>query len=377
MPEHNIWRGVIPSPALSDSQNIATMAQSRHQLLKEHLSAPSKPLRPILTSLNGDNSWLMSFPRPAEEKTSTGKAYYHVVFEPWLKGPTSMYSSWMVHITLSSPPELSDADAIEAVAREIEDAAVTHKPPPLQDGSVQGGRNGMVDAILLGFHFLDHLHEPTLRSFSGDIPIIAVPKAADIVRGLNHFKTIRTIQDLDSSAKSWRTPELHPGDPLPTWLTPIRLSGHHILNFCLATTWTHTVNGEEIHEVIFSSPHGTRLDEGPLNAFLNAEPKTEKLAMLHGLKESHSAGSQTTLGAKGGLALFRKVGGVKHWIPTHSSKLWYNGIIMRLTWTNDTWRTLEWALEEEHKESPDSRDARDLERPNLHEVANGESTVLT
>lgn len=127
------------------------------------------------------------------------------------------------------------------------------------------------------------------------------------------FHNVVLIHDLPASATSWRDLALHPGGGLPRWITPIRLSGHSELNFCLAIVWTHVDGaGAEIHEALLNSPHGTRLDSGPLQAFLDAEPATKKLAMLHGLKESHTFGYKTTLGAKGGLALYRRIGEAKY-----------------------------------------------------------------
>lgn len=352
------------------------MSERRRRVLQAQLSSADKQPRPVLTSLNGDNSWLMSFPRPETERAAAGKVFYHVVFEPWLKGPTSILSSWFISISLSSSPGIPDAEAVKGVVREIEDAAAIHLPQS-GDASAKAPKeesdSGGIDAILLGFHFADHIHEATLRTFSKDIPVIATPEAANTVRPWGHFETIKLIKDLEPSTKSWRTPELHPGEPLPSWLTPIRLPGFSVINFCLAIVWTHPTDDEgEVHEVILSSPHGTRF-EGSLETFRNAEPKTKILAMLHGLKESHTFGSLTTLGAKGGLEIYRKVGGVKYWLLTHHSKLLYGGIFIYLSWTRDTHRTVSWMMEEEQKADPDSAQK---EKPNVVEVDNGGSFVL-
>ena len=128
------------------------------------------------------------------------------------------------------------------------------------------------------------------------------------------------IADFSPEAKTWNTPALHPG-ALPKWLTPIRLTGHHELNYCLALIWTHTTGAgsSETHGTNFQSPYGVRLDQGPLQAFLDAEPKTEKLALFHGLKESQAGGSKNTYGAEAGLALYRHVGGTKYWVVSHNS----------------------------------------------------------
>ncbi|KAM0193398.1 hypothetical protein ACHAPA_004411 [Fusarium lateritium] len=349
------------------------MAESPRENILKHLSDPGKPLRPIFTSLNGDNSWLMSFPRPEAERTATGKAFYHVAFEPWIKGAAHVFNSWFVNIAMVDSPEISTFESLENLVREIESAAAAHKPSTDEQHDRQQDSSPL-DAILLGFYLSDHLHPQTLQSFPPDIPVIATPPGIKVIKPWNHFKTIRTISNLDPSATSWQTPNLHPGEPLPKWLTPIFLPGRAELNFVFAIIWSHTVDNETIHEVILDSPHGVKGDEKTLNAFLNSEPKTRKLAMLHGLKESSTGGIQTTYGAKSGLALNRKVGGVGHWIVTHSAEMEYTGVFMRIFGTKDTPRTVEWALEEEHKKDPS------LERfqpPNFVKVANGGSTVLT
>ncbi|KAL4731773.1 hypothetical protein ACLX1H_000758 [Fusarium chlamydosporum] len=345
------------------------MAESQQDSIVEYLSDINKPLRPILTSLNGDNSWLMSFPRPGTEQAATGKVFYHVAFEPWLKGPADVISSWLVHIKRVKYPEIPTFESLENAIREIERVAAV-RLPLLDEGYATNAGTSPLDAILLGFYYSDHLHPPTLKSFPSDIPVIATPPGAEIIETWNHFKTIRVINNLGPKATSWQTPNLHPGEPLPKWLTPIFLPGKNVLNFVFAIVWTHTVDGQEVHESILDSPHGVHLEEETLDAFLESEPETKKLAMLHGLKESHTGGNKTTFGAKGGLGLHRKVGGVDHWVVTHSAEMSYSGFIMRVLWTVDTHRSIEWALEEERKNDPKSHE---YERPNVVRVPNGGS----
>lgn len=347
---------------------------SLKQAIQSHTAA-GRPPRPIFTSLNGDNSWLMSFPRPVGERDQVGKAYYHVVFEPWLRGSTSLLAAWFLLIRLSKPAAISTVEQIEAVIRQIEEAATADSSPRprKQAGS---SYDGGIDAILLGFHYLDHTHEPTLRLFDPAIPVIATPEAAKMVQAWDHFATVKLIHDLPKSAKSWQSPDLYPGEPLPAWLRPIRLPGHWELNYCLTIVWTHsTADHQDVHEAILQTPHGSPLDAGPLDAFLKAEPSTEMLAMLHALKEGYSAWMLNALGVKAGIALYRKVGGTKYWLPTHNSELWYTGLFSWLININDVERTLDWGLEEEAKAAQmGSGDA--LERPNLVKVGNGQSYIL-
>ncbi|KAF4445553.1 hypothetical protein F53441_10721 [Fusarium austroafricanum] len=351
------------------------MSQSRQQVYKTHLSSPEKPLRPILTLLNGDASWLMSFPRPKDEQASSGKLFFHVVFEPWLQGDATMLGAWFFNITSSAKPDINDVAAVERVIREIEDAAACHLPPTQVSTETKNtAHQGNIDAILLSFHYLDHIHKPTLLTFDPRIPVIATPEAAAIIKPWSHFTTISLSHDLDSPTTVWKSPDLHP-ENFPDWLTVLRMPGHAELNFCTALIWSHqTDTNEEIHETIIISPHGTRSGEGPLDGFLNAEPKTEMLTLLHGLKEGHSALSgQTKLGAKGGLALYRKIGGAKSWILNHDNDFKYAGLFLWVNYSYDLPRSMEWALEEEQKEYERSGD---IESPNFIKVGNGGAVVL-
>jgi hypothetical protein len=353
----------------SDISAITTMSESRQQVYKALETLREKSLRPILTLLNGDASWLMSFPRPKAEQASTGKAYFHIVYEPWLQGDASLFYSWFFNIALSDKAAVTDVQGIEDIILEIEEAASCHLPTDhAQITPTNDGYQGNIDVIILAFHYLDHVHEPTLRTFNPNIPVIATPEAASIIRPWDHFKTICLSHDLVSSAKTWRSPELHP-DHLPDWLTIINLPGHHILNFCTALVWTH----EEVHETILMSPHGTHLDQGPLDAFLQAEPKTEILTMLHGLKEGHGITGVTKLGVQGGLALYRKIGGSKSWILYHDNDFTYSGFFLWVTRTVDLARSMEWALEEERKQNEVTKN---LEVPNFVQIANGGMVML-
>ncbi|KAJ9604324.1 hypothetical protein H2200_011158 [Cladophialophora chaetospira] len=348
------------------------MMEAERQKTLQSQFASDGPLRPILTSLNGDNSWLLSFPRPEEERSSTGKAYCHIVFEPWLNGPTSLFTSWVIHLQQTQTPALGNPEAINAAIRQIETAASSGASTNgVANGETDKRDNG-IDAIFLGFHYLDHVHEPTLRLFDASIPVIGTPEAIAIVKPWNHFTTIKTISNFDSSATSWRDEGLHPGSPFPSWLTPLRLLGHHELNYVTVLIWSHSSpNGSITHEAILQTPHGTKLDVGPLEAFLASSPPTQKLALLHGLKESRAGGSMNTYGAAGGLALYRKIGGAKYWVSTHSSPLAYSGVVMRLLWVNDTPRTVDWALEQESKEG-----GKEGGKPDFREVRNGDCLVL-
>ncbi|KAG6296559.1 hypothetical protein E4U09_001717 [Claviceps aff. purpurea] len=338
--------------------------------LDDYFGASPDRLRPLMVSLNGHNSWLLSFPRPWADQKQSGRAYYHVVLDPWLVGPTELLGSWFIHIDLPSSPALPTAAAVETAARQIEDLASEHVLKRRMSNEVFNP-SSYIDAILLSFHYYDHVHEATLRDFNVRVPVIATRQAANIVKPWNHFRNVAVVHDFGPETTCWRTSESHAGSVLPSWLSILRLPGHREMNFSMAIVWTHDdEHGREVHETILTSPNGTLLDQGPLRAFLDAEPKTRKLAMLHGLKESHVGGKQASFGATGGLKLYRMLGEVHYWVVSNNSLLNYTGKFMRLSRTADTPRTLEWALDQEVSE----KIVR--ERPSAYKVANGGCLIL-
>lgn len=347
------------------------MEHARARTLNENLTWP---LRPVFTSLNGDQSWLFSIPRPADDQHP--RWYYHIVFEPWLNGPTSQFSSWLIWISLSTPPAVANAQAVEDVALQIEEAAaklaqnnaVTARATTTGD---EGAYIGPIDCILLFFQYLDHLHEPTLKLFDKRIPVVATVEAKERVDKMNHFHNTSVIAQKTDRITTWRSADIHPPG-LPPWLTAVKLLGQHELNFMGMLIWTHhDDSGNEIHEAIFESPHGMHLGQESLEGFISSTPPVQNLAFLHGLKESWTVNWQTTLGAEGGLKIFRRIGGAKYWILTHHSKLNYGGLITGYL-ANDIPRKLEWALGREKSES----NGKELKAPNQPLIENGGCFVL-
>ncbi|KAF2788838.1 hypothetical protein K505DRAFT_328641 [Melanomma pulvis-pyrius CBS 109.77] len=332
---------------------------TRTAQLRSHFSRSSTP-RPLFTSLNGDNSWLLSYPRPDVERAATGKAYYHVVTDPWLSGPSTTWASWLVYLSLTEEPCAKNAADIEAIIAEIEAVAYeTHASKEVLPEPRKTKRG--IDALFINFHYDDHLHEPTLRGLDSDIPVFAVDEAARRMRSWNHFTTVTETQDFDPADPHW--PSLHPGASLPSWLNLFRLVGHHELNFATIIVWSH----DQKHEALLSSPHGIYDTQDSFQAFATkSEPPIRVTAFLAALHDSFAVGRRTTLGVKGGLALERILK-PKYWIPTHDGVLRYWGAFMWLAAVHDVWRTLESGLEEEGKGG---------ERPNLVNVKNGELFVV-
>ncbi|KAL6835527.1 hypothetical protein V8C40DRAFT_282899 [Trichoderma camerunense] len=306
------------------------METTRKNKLQAHMSSETSELRPIATFLNGDNSWLFSIPRPLNDRAASGKVYYHIVYEPWLNGSATDMSKWLTHILQPVHAAIDSPAAVDDAITEIENSAVAHlagadkisTPNTLSEDALK------VDAILLMFYLPDHVHQLTLYQFDKRIPVFATPDAMAIVKKMKHFETLELIPSL-----------------MALWLMPWFLPGHRVVNPAWALVWTHTVN-----ESIVTSIHGSQVDEKHLNAFFESEPPTEKLALMHGLKESGLIGVQNAFGAKSGLALYRRIQ-PKYWLANHDALFTYNGLLYKSVQLNDVGRTVDWALEQEQKVS--------------------------
>ncbi|KAH7138490.1 hypothetical protein B0J11DRAFT_16637 [Dendryphion nanum] len=333
--------------------------------LKSHFSGSDQKLRPILTSLNGDNSWLLSFPRPQLERENTGKVFFHAVHDPWLAGPTHFLSTWLVYISHTIVPSVKDGAGVERVAQEIEEAAAVAGINAGKKNS-EIGASSMIDAIFIHFYGIDHLHGPTLLTFDPKIPVFVTPEGGKGIHDLNHFETVRITSDVKPDSKDWKT--LHPGAPLPEWLTLFRMTGHHSLSFCTAMIWSPT---PDVHEAIMYSPHGIRVAEPTVQTFLHkTAPDVKVLAILHALKESIAYGWLNSYGVSYGLPLYRE-SSAKYWVLSHDSQLTYQGIGM--IGVKDVRRTLEWGLGREKEENKLGEDLKDV---TFVEVSNGNCTVL-
>jgi hypothetical protein len=345
--------------------------ESRHATLATHLDGVSPVLRPILTSLNGDNSWLISIPRPLDDRHSLGNAYFHIVSDAWLQGTgVPLLSKWLASLDLVARPAVADGDAVEAIVHEIEDAAAAAGFIPKLDGkNADSSKRSGVDAIFINIHLPDHLSKETLSTFSAAVPVFATPEAATIINSWKYFDRVNEINDLDPEDTDWRN--LHPGAPLPEWLSVFRLVGHHQLNFATAIVFS---SSDDHYEALLYSPHGILCDQASIQTFPGrATPPVSTLAMLHALKDSFAYGSRTTLGVSGGLALERFVK-PKYWIKSHDAPIDYRGPVM---WgVKEIDRSLDWGLEEEKKSYTAKGQTSDLWRPNLIEIGNGECFVL-
>jgi hypothetical protein len=313
--------------------------------------------------LNGDNSWLFSFPRPTADRQAAGKAYFHVVSDVWLFGPasdTNTWYSWALQFELPQKAAVQDGRGVLDIVIEIEDSA----------GAAAGLVNGRkspsasVDAIFINSAAVDHLHEQSLRTFHPDVPVFATPQAAVIIRTWNYFSQVHDYRDLNPTDANWQT--LHPGTPLPPWLSVFRLWGNHPTLFATVIVY---VAEPDTYEAILWAPHGIAKEQPALKALLaRMEPPVAVPCVMHALHDSYLLGLiRMTTGVEGGLSLVRQIK-PKYWVKTQHQMLettgWFGQLLRNYP------RTLESALQKEQGAGLTG------ELPRLVEVPNGGSFVL-
>lgn len=342
------------------------MAYSPRTTTLEQRDQTKRP-RPILTYLNGDTSWLLSVPHPGASTSSSppgggafSKKYYHIVLDPWLHASSATaVGAWFLNIERTRPAAATDGSGVDAIIREIEGLA-----PPRDDEDPRP----LTDAIFITSTNSDHLHPATLRTFAPAVPVFASAPAAPAVRALRRFHTVVTVNALDaggaggrasaddsssSSSGDWRS--LHPGTPLPPWLSLFLVPGESWLNYVSAVVWTHASDGEADedvkHELLLNAPHGASSSAPSVRSLLAsfAGGGHVVLALLAPLNESSMAGRTTVDGVKGSLALER-LAAPRYFVRSHDMLGTYSGLFAWLTGLKDVVRTLEWGLEQEVKD---------------------------
>ncbi|KAG8165959.1 hypothetical protein KVR01_004511 [Diaporthe batatas] len=348
------------------------MAPTRSKSVQAHLSESGSKLRPILTNLNGDNSWLVSFPLPENERQANGKAFFHIVSDPWLTGPASAFGSYYAaNVSLPHPPAYKSGGEVEAIAYEIEQLA--RDTGHTSTAPTTSSCDSVIDLISIAHQNTDHNHEDTLRTFRRNIPVVAAPAPATAIRAMKHFETVVDSMELVTGTPSFQS--LHPGSSvLPAWLSIFGLTAASVVNFATAFVWSHPENGTTKHEIIINAPHGIKIGEPSVQKFislLNQDHDTTVLALLHSLKSNFARIGQFTFGVQGGLELERPMR-PNYWIITDSSKLIYGGVLFWLLGPYDVFHTMEWALEKEAEKNGGVQGRR----PNHLEVENGDWFVL-
>ncbi|TQN66750.1 hypothetical protein CSHISOI_08701 [Colletotrichum shisoi] len=342
----------------------------RAGLLQTLASAEASPRRPILTYVNGDNTWLISIPRPTDGASDGGKAFYHILLDPWLGGHSDSFSRWVLRMRLKQDAALGSVGAVEDWIRDTETAC----------GGGAGGaeERWWLDAVLITHLNPDHLHAPTLRTFDPSISVFAVSDAAAAVSALKHFDSVAVVPDF-VRGETW------PATPgMPAWLSVFRLQDEkgaypYIYHAMIIGTSSSSSSSaaaaaaadggkdEGKDEVILYTPHG--VEPEMVEAAMGAKPEASVVAMMHPLNECGVG--IVSKGVANGLKIERQ-NGVRHWVNTHDDKIQYTGILGYFMQYGR--KTLEQGLEEEEEAREEDGEQR---RPNYVVVGNGGSYILT
>ncbi|KAK2009468.1 hypothetical protein LZ32DRAFT_414926 [Colletotrichum eremochloae] len=320
----------------------------RAKLIDTLASAQASRKRPMLTLVNGDTTWLVSVPRPAVSK---GKTFYHILVDPWLKGHADVVFSWIIRLQLKEKAALDSIEAVEDWIREIETVC----------GTAEGEHGRWLDAVLVTHTNLDHLHEPSLRTLSPSVQVLAVEDATTMISAMGHFETITAVPDFVHGEAWPATPDI------PGSLSIFRLQseGDKYTNLCHAVIiGIPTEDGKS--EAILYTPHG--IEPESVEAARKANLDASFLAMLHPLNKCGNMGV-VSRGVVEGLRIER-ANSVRHWVNTHDDNLKYSGILSYFMQYGRT--TLEQGLEQEAKEKGEEQ-----RKPNYVVVGNGGGYILT
>jgi hypothetical protein len=318
---------------------MSSVTSERVKALRDHFGKPNARLRPILTFINGDVSWLISLPRPtAELAGSANKAYYHVAVDPWFGKQSAVgLTGLILRMDLGEPAGISSRLELDAAIADIEAAAgcqlTTTDALPA------------VDAIALTIVTGDHTDKPSLLEFAPATPVFAVGSAARSVRGYGHFDTVVQLAGgFDPSTAPWKAAS-HPGAPLPDWITIFAPAVTHQNNFGLVVI---TSADPKQPEAILNAPHGIAAGETSIQALAALEPPAAVLAMIAPLKQAFLLNMVTVFGAEQAVRIADETK-ARYWLRTGDLvNLKYGGLISYgLT---DVHHNVEWGRQQLRKE---------------------------
>jgi len=349
---------------------MASAAEQRTAALKSHFAGGGGGLRPIATSLNGDTAWLLSFPQPAAERAASGRLYFHIVVDPWLKGYVLEGSRYILRIELNYTQAFTAPAAIDAYAAEIEEAAAE----ALGGGGPGSNKTSRptVDALVSTFGAAEHCVEESFRMFPPETPVFAPADAAKRIRSWKHFATVVTLKSPKPAALgSWR--DAHPGAPLPGWLSLIHLNSSTPNYFGLAIIASSSADAGGTYELLMHFPHGLSSKDrlAPEALLHRASPPLTTLAVLHPLNDYILwIGVAVQSGVKDGLRLARE-SKAKYWLKTADPDSTLTGLA---GWFGrEIQNSIDVALEKEAKGGVEGVTA---EKPNFFSLENGASMVL-
>jgi hypothetical protein len=300
----------------SESDEAACEEQLQSSLL-ESITSALETRHPILTHLNADTTWLLSLPYP-KAKSCGGRAYFHILIDPWLKGGQSDVAGWFSqqwHVEKSCVEDYSELTSLVA---ELERAA---QPGRTEELTKQG-----VDLVVVSHEFTDHMHKDTLLDIGPKVPVLATSKAAGIIRGWKHFANVVDIERFDGDWRSSSLAKLNIGDR-QDWVGVSRVAyaGSDLLYYHSAVMITFSSSASGEAQGIIYTPHGISPEN--LSPVASASPEIETQALLHGLQDiALPMGAQLNRGAHNGLKVQRMLGS-KYWVGTHDEVKRGGGVV--------------------------------------------------
>ena len=145
-----------------------------YQTLRSSVTDALSTRRPLLTHLNADTTWLLSLPYPITSHNPNKRAYYHVLFDPWLRGGQSDVAPFFSQQWHKQPSIVQTIAEVEDAIQGIEEAAcgihtdTISKPivdadsKPLAATMGNESKHWWIDLVVVSHEFTDHMHKETL-----------------------------------------------------------------------------------------------------------------------------------------------------------------------------------------------------------------------
>nr|OQO16094.1 hypothetical protein B0A51_16114 [Rachicladosporium sp. CCFEE 5018] len=316
-------------------------AQLLHDLRLAMTTALSSR-RPILHHLNADNSWLLQIPRPASATRKGSRVYYNILIDPWFTGGQTDIS-WWFSLQFHAIPS-----AVQSI-QEVEELIWRNEAVARGDGEGDGEQRGeaAIDAVAISHEFTDHCHEATLREVGRDVPVFAVKKAAKLIQGWKHFRTVVQVPVYKPGDRlDWRETSLL---PLPAWIgisrleqksDPVGLHAALMIAFengrrsSIAGQNGEHVDADDTAEALLHTPHG--ISHVAVSTIISqADPPIRTIALLHGLSDVKVGETplgpalQINLGARNGVHVQQALQ-ASSWFGTHDEVKKGSGIVAKM-----------------------------------------------
>jgi hypothetical protein len=313
------------------------------------------------------------------------------LLDPWLAGSQSDVAKFFSQQWHATESAVKSIVAVESLIEDLERAAVgkydeetSYPSSPHPNDSPQSDDEQWLGAVVVSHEFTDHMHKETLLEVRPSTPIFATSKAAGIIRSWNHFDN---VVDVERFTGDWRTNQ---HKLLPSWCSVSRVAydGPDLLyyhsaimvTFCVGQSWGPKIDGgKDEAEAVIYTPHG--IDPDNLGILVEAEPRIQTMALLHGLQDiqissgwTKSVKAQLNKGAHNGLKVQRMLKS-RYWIGTHDEIKKGGGIV---SWFLDRKIiSVQDAITKE-KTVIEEAEGRDMELGDVSfvDLGNGESLIL-